>query len=528
MAGSLISPLAAGVNGCASGAAEIFDQGTSNAAEAFSDWRCTAQETTHALDANGGVIRYVRGPVDVVCKDSSGNAVRTFTWTDSGAAVALENAFVTGTSSAGQSGTGTGYRSYLNTLLTSFFESFGAPDGKVLVNNVAQDLQDVIGSTTGVFFNVVSGYDAVGDDSNNDTTPIQNAITAAQAAGGGIVYFPPGTYKINGTLAVSNSKVMLWAPTPGTVIKQYGASSNWVSITADNVVVSGLGFTASATGHTGTCIAVGASTTNVRINNCNFNGHNGAAISGGIGAGSIVAGVFVDDCYFKLPEGSGTVASTSGAIAFDNCIVQATVAVATIFSQAAYSIQHCRITLDSGSTTIIHTITSGAQITHAGNTIYNAGAGDVFLFSGFSGAAQTISEAGTVARMGAGSFRLVNGGTFAGTMFRSQWRAGSKVATSGVATTYTPDTNFEIHEVVSSGASMGFQNASPAVTYPGARLIFWYKNTSGGAITPTFGTDYRGTGVSTANNQATCYEFVYNGTLSKWVMVGSSVSYSAT
>lgn len=43
-------------------------------------------------------------------------------------------------------------------------------------------------------YNVKRDYSAVGDGATDDTTAIQNAINAASAAGGGIVYLPLGTY----------------------------------------------------------------------------------------------------------------------------------------------------------------------------------------------------------------------------------------------------------------------------------------------------------------------------------------------
>ncbi len=45
-----------------------------------------------------------------------------------------------------------------------------------------------------IYYNVKS-YGALGDNSTNNTTFIQNAINAVYTAGGGKLYFPSGTYK---------------------------------------------------------------------------------------------------------------------------------------------------------------------------------------------------------------------------------------------------------------------------------------------------------------------------------------------
>ncbi len=57
-------------------------------------------------------------------------------------------------------------------------------------------------------FNVMTGYGAANNNATNDATAINNAIAAANAAGGGDVYFPAGAgYKINSALTTPVSGV---------------------------------------------------------------------------------------------------------------------------------------------------------------------------------------------------------------------------------------------------------------------------------------------------------------------------------
>jgi hypothetical protein len=65
------------------------------------------------------------------------------------------------------------------------------------VNKVAQALLDLRSELRAVSFNV-KHYGAIGDGVTNDTTAVQAAADAAEAAGGGTVFFPPGTYLVNG------------------------------------------------------------------------------------------------------------------------------------------------------------------------------------------------------------------------------------------------------------------------------------------------------------------------------------------
>ncbi|WP_438005472.1 glycosyl hydrolase family 28-related protein [Sorangium sp. So ce321] len=76
-----------------------------------------------------------------------------------------------------------------------------------------------------MIYNVKSApYNAVGDDVADDRQAIQNAINAAEAAHGGVVYIPKGTYKLDGQLKVKNDGVILEGEGRESVLKYYAAT----------------------------------------------------------------------------------------------------------------------------------------------------------------------------------------------------------------------------------------------------------------------------------------------------------------
>lgn len=72
--------------------------------------------------------------------------------------------------------------------------------GDISPQDVRDGLQSFHPETFG-FFNVMN-YGAEGDDATDDTTAFDNAITAADNAGGGIVWIPAGTYRVS-TISVT-------------------------------------------------------------------------------------------------------------------------------------------------------------------------------------------------------------------------------------------------------------------------------------------------------------------------------------
>ena len=82
----------------------------------------------------------------------------------------------------------------------------------------------------------VKQFGAVGDNDNDDTTLIQNAIDYAESVGGCTVYFPKGNYKITDTINVNDSNVKLQGegkhlsvicPTPDLIIDADNLDVNW-------------------------------------------------------------------------------------------------------------------------------------------------------------------------------------------------------------------------------------------------------------------------------------------------------------
>jgi hypothetical protein len=84
--------------------------------------------------------------------------------------------------------------------------SAGAPSGPGVADWVAPSTYlERLAVVEGERLNVKSAaYGAVGDNITNDTAAVQAAITAAGAAGGGIVFFPRGVYKVGALTLPAN------------------------------------------------------------------------------------------------------------------------------------------------------------------------------------------------------------------------------------------------------------------------------------------------------------------------------------
>lgn len=84
-------------------------------------------------------------------------------------------------------------------------------------------------------------YGAKGDGATDDATSINAAVTAAAALGGGVVYFPPGTYLIGSPILVPSKVTIHGAGREATVIKiKNGANCDAIKSTNfDSLTLTG-------------------------------------------------------------------------------------------------------------------------------------------------------------------------------------------------------------------------------------------------------------------------------------------------
>lgn len=79
-----------------------------------------------------------------------------------------------------------------------------------------------LGASARLEYNVVD-YGAAGDGVTNDGTAIGSAVAAAKAAGGGVVFFPQGTYLVSAAIVVDGANITLQgAGRSATIIKTVG------------------------------------------------------------------------------------------------------------------------------------------------------------------------------------------------------------------------------------------------------------------------------------------------------------------
>ncbi len=301
----LLDFLVSGVRGAESGTATFVLRGTASSALSvmFTDFEGTAQPASNiiTLDSNGAAEIYVNAYVDVTLKTSAGVTLRTVTVGDTSTCVEVRSDSFTGVDYSG-SPTAVNQPITLQAVLNLWNNSAGATDFQVNPGSGAVNISSALADISGMFTNVKSPtFGAVGDGVTNDTTAINNAITAAA---GGIVFFPPGTYIVTAlTAAVAN--VTFFGCGPGSsIISGSSAVTRMLNIT-DNTSGGwkrfiGIKFTSSAAYET---LIDLEETQNVYFENCEFVSTNCTVSSIRRPDVDGQTNVFIDNCKFTSGTG---------------------------------------------------------------------------------------------------------------------------------------------------------------------------------------------------------------------------------
>lgn len=99
------------------------------------------------------------------------------------------------------------------------------------------DLHDTADVLRGELVYNVKDYGAAGDGVTDDTDSLQAAINAAGAAGGGIVYFPEGTYLTSDTLGLDDNVILMGAGWGSIIKADSGHNKNILTSTDKTAIV---------------------------------------------------------------------------------------------------------------------------------------------------------------------------------------------------------------------------------------------------------------------------------------------------
>ncbi|WP_413207570.1 glycosyl hydrolase family 28-related protein [Rhodospirillum sp. A1_3_36] len=171
----------------------------------------------------------------------------------------------------------------------------------------------------------VKDYGATGNGTTNDQPAIQSAINDAQSAGGGTIFFPPGTYQIDAGLTVSGSNIHFWGLGYLQTTLQTGfASGDAITLAGpsgiswhENFSIRGLRIGAKAVHTQGACLRM-TKVINVTVADCRFNSFHKFAELGSSSVANDVQQIYIEGCRIDQASADHCINLLSGAI----CVIR--------------------------------------------------------------------------------------------------------------------------------------------------------------------------------------------------------------
>lgn len=179
------------------------------------------------LDAAGKATIYISQAITIRVETSAGTSLGEIDVEDAPGAIAVRNPGFTGTLPGGSQGLG-GVTD-LDAVLTLASASFGGADFQFIESPGAA--QRTIAARLREAYVSVKDWGAVGDGLVNDGAAIQAAVNRVLALGGGVVYFPPGTYLISSAITLTGgTSISFRGAGDASVIKNSSAGGNALTL----------------------------------------------------------------------------------------------------------------------------------------------------------------------------------------------------------------------------------------------------------------------------------------------------------
>lgn len=544
----LIEPLCSGVNGAANGTVDIYRRGTNTRATYYPSFEASTAVTPTAaiqLDAYGGVLVYVNELVNCIVKDASGNTVRTFVaGAQASACEVISDSF-----------TGTDYVTGLvavskpttaQAIFDKWNDSAGAADFNVLQNGVAVSIATALSRIGSFFYNVKSpAYGAAGDGVADDTTPILSALAACGAAGGGIVFFPPGTYRIAQSLTTPAGVSLLGCSGVTTIKMDHPTATGWVSFqgqaTGSQQSIRGIRFDAvqANSGHVIQWNNVGGGfNARLLVEDCVIG--NPTLMSGRLVYCSGSAGVRVRSCTIYMGTGNTAVhaPSASGSVLGNTFVWAAQAYTGTcLYLGGASTVvgNDFDVSLQtSGATTILDASNTPYAPVFVGNGVDQPNNQTVVAYVGYSSTMSThLVDSGNAFGNGTSVTMTLPvpasaASTHSGPQLTTRIPSRFYLADNFTATLNADPVRYGYLEYERASTNAAQLNFGQPVAVGMPLILAWYNNQASGSGTITLDAFVKGLTSFTVNANSVSYYYfmsVERGSATrKWVLVGSLVN----